>query len=198
MTDDDVGGGEPTCALPVSQGPSVARRSAFTRATLIRQAGFILVGKGANAFSLAAVAEASGVTKGGLLHHFPSRARLIEGMFDAQLERIEVDIDTRLETSGFSRGCFTRAYIASVLSEAGHADRPWSVLARTLIIAPHLEPKWADWLRTRLLQHAATDGEPLFATRRLMAGGLWIRNAMSSTPPPPDPAASLLERFTRP
>jgi AcrR family transcriptional regulator len=50
---------------------------------------------GASRLTLEAVAERAGVSKGGLLYHFPSKSKLMQGMVSAFLQTVETALDAR-------------------------------------------------------------------------------------------------------
>ncbi len=60
--------------------------------------------------TLDAAAAEAGLSKGGVLYHFPSRDSLVAGMVDKIIDEFDRDIESRLDPSG-RPGSFTRAYI---------------------------------------------------------------------------------------
>ena len=60
-----------------------------TRARILRAASAIAQEAGPGSVSLEAVAARAGVSKGGLLYHFPSKAALLRGLVEEQLARFE-------------------------------------------------------------------------------------------------------------
>ena len=54
----------------------------FVRQQLLEVAARLASEKGMTAVTLDAVSGASGISKGGLLHHFPSKNMLLEALFD--------------------------------------------------------------------------------------------------------------------
>ena len=70
------------------------RQSAEDR--LIDAAERVVIEVGAGHLTLEAVARAAGVSKGGLLYHFPSKEALLQGMIDRHLR----DIDARVAGLG--------------------------------------------------------------------------------------------------
>lgn len=66
-------------------------------------------------FSLDAVARAAGVSKGGLLHHFPSREALIQGVVADLIGRFKAQVDAihaaEIARHGARPGGWLRAYI---------------------------------------------------------------------------------------
>jgi AcrR family transcriptional regulator len=70
--------------------------------------------------SLADIATEAGVTKSGLLHHFPSRAALLAGMVEHVADRIWDEVQALLEEDDDRPGAFTRAYV-----RASTGDSPY-------------------------------------------------------------------------
>ena len=69
-------------------------------------------------FSLNAVAAEAGVSKGGLLHHFPSKEALLRGLSENLIDFFEEQLMVEMakEPEGAS-GRFTRAYINTAFSK---------------------------------------------------------------------------------
>ena len=70
-------------------------------------------------FSLAKVAKEAGVSKGGLLHHFPTKEALLHGVAQDVISRFESALAEKLaeQTEPNQPGSFTRAYVELVLGE---------------------------------------------------------------------------------
>lgn len=86
-----------------------------TRETILTAAAHLIGRLGVNAFTIDAVAREAGVTKGGVLHHFPSKEALIDGLIDLVMASfktrllVEYQSDTHGET-----GRWLRAYLRTV------------------------------------------------------------------------------------
>lgn len=78
----------------------MSRDPTATRARILRAADEIATETGAGSVSLDAVAARAGVSKGGLLYHFPSKARLLQGLVEDHLAGIE----SRLEAASRQAG----------------------------------------------------------------------------------------------
>jgi AcrR family transcriptional regulator len=76
-------------------------------------ASHIVAEQGIDAFTLDAVAQAAGVSKGGLLHHFSSKEALILELIVYVLATFEADMEQALDPGEPDRtpGRWTRAYI---------------------------------------------------------------------------------------
>lgn len=70
-------------------------------------------------FSLGAVAAEAGVSKGGLLHHFPSKEALMRGLSENLIDRFEERLTLEMEKEAEGTpGRFARAYINTAFSDA--------------------------------------------------------------------------------
>jgi AcrR family transcriptional regulator len=101
------------------------------RDRLLDAAERVVVEAGATHLTLDAVAKSAGVSKGGLLYHFPSKEALLEGMLARHFQDLDSEVTKRLasrerKTSGRER----KASRADVFSERvrvlleWHPERP--------------------------------------------------------------------------
>jgi AcrR family transcriptional regulator len=83
-----------------------------TREKLVRAAAKLVVSKGINRVTLEQVALEAGVSKGGLLHHFPTKQALLSGLMEqvGQIFKDRLDKFMATETSD-QPGRLSRAYI---------------------------------------------------------------------------------------
>lgn len=105
-------------ALPAEIAPGVtpstgAARRPSNRETILDAAEDVAVADGAAHLTLDAVAERAGVSKGGLLYHFPSKELLLEGLVDRQMARVEAMRLQALETLPPGPGRELRAFVLS-------------------------------------------------------------------------------------
>ncbi|SCM79132.1 HTH-type transcriptional regulator [uncultured Pleomorphomonas sp.] len=142
---------------------------------LLDHAARLAVEQGLAAVTVQAVAEAAGVTKGGLLHHFPSKQALIDAVFADLLEALDRDLDARIAADPDPHGIFTRAYVESVFDMSPDADGAiWAALSISMLTDPKPRRLWSEWVKTRQERHRATDGTPALAAIRLAADGIWL------------------------
>lgn len=110
----------------------------------------IVLDSGARHMTLDAVAERAGVSKGGLLYHFPSKEALLRGM----LERLRKQIDdTRKEKSkGLKEGPKReiKAFILSSADRDPKKDQIGSALLAAVAHDPKLLQNARDDVRRRL------------------------------------------------
>lgn len=60
---------------------------------ILFEANKIIAKKGLNSFTLEEVAKGAGISKGGLLYHFPSKDKLIQGLIQFYMKQFENKID---------------------------------------------------------------------------------------------------------
>lgn len=160
-----------------ARGMRRSRNPELTRAALLEAAGRVLQVQGAS-LSLDAVAREAGVSKGGLLHHYPSREALLSalahGLLERFRERVEAAHARELEEHGQRPGAWLRAYIeVSFLPEAGEE-------ALCLALAPLTgQPELLASLREAqafVLTAAENDGLPPGRAHavRLACDGFWL------------------------
>lgn len=156
---------------------------AQVRRQLLDQAARLSVEEGMAGISLQDVAAAAGVTKGGLLHHFPTKQALVEAMFTDFLAVLDRDIDALIAADGEGPGCFSRAYVDAMFrqGEIG-ADSSCAVLGIAMLTDPRLRELWAKWLAARLDRHHATDSAAELEVIRYAADGVWLADFMEVRP----------------
>lgn len=94
------------------------RRATITREHLLDAALEIIQTQGINGFTLDRVAESAGVSKGGLLYHFPNRDSLVEGLLRRSAENFERLYKAYLEAEPPGNGRQLRAYIQASLDDS--------------------------------------------------------------------------------
>lgn len=88
-----------------------------TRESVLKAAAQIIVRLGVSAFTIEAVAHESGVTKGGVLHHFPSKEALIDGLIDEVIGAFNSHLVVELAAEPEGQpGRWLRAYIRTIFS----------------------------------------------------------------------------------
>ncbi len=145
------------------------------RQQLIDIAVSILAERGEKALTLDAVARLAGVSKGGLLHHFPSRSALLEGLYLDLMGRFEEKILSFIAQDEVSHGRFCRGYLQAIASFSPE-DAVDSAALLTLLIQKDLDLKTrlSEWTIQRLEEHAETDSFPEAHLVRYAADGLWL------------------------
>ncbi len=137
--------------------------------------------QGVAGITLDAVSQAAGVSKGGLLHHFPNKQALLDGLFDDLVARFDAAIEEAMAADPVAQGRFTRAYVDVCSKLDPDADVPgWRMLTIAMIAEPNLKGRWREWVSCRAQEFADTDASPNCVLARLAADGLWLADLMQS------------------
>jgi AcrR family transcriptional regulator len=159
------------------------QQSSATRDAILDAANRVLTEKGVEGFTLEAVAAEGGVSKGGLLYHFPSKNSLIEGMITRSIDRVD---DALKEELARASGDYLTAYIRASFRTALSPEP----VSRAMIAAMAGDPSLMEPLRTRFerMQReiaAAAPTPELGTLLRLCLDGLWFSELYNFAPPPP-------------
>jgi AcrR family transcriptional regulator len=154
----------------------------LVRRALLDQAARLAVEQGLAAVTVQAVADAAGVTKGGFMHHFPSKQALVDAVFHQVLDTLDRELNERMAADPEPYGSFTRAYLESVF-EMGQdtAGGPWATLSISMLTDPALRALWVRWFQARTDRHQATDSDMKLAVVRLAADGIWLADLAGMT-----------------
>ncbi|MEO8607779.1 MAG: TetR/AcrR family transcriptional regulator [Chloroflexota bacterium] len=162
-------------------------KASRTRETLIQAANQVLVRDGINHLTLEAVAQLAGVSKGGLLYHFPNKEALVEGMIDHYLSQFEARLDSYLQVSGVTPkpGDWLRAYIhATFDTDAEETAISAGLLAAIAVNPDLLKPLQAryDTWQARIVAESG-ENRALATIIRLALDGLWMSDLFGMAPP---------------
>ncbi len=144
----------------------------LVRAAILAEAGALAARIGVQALTVQAVAEAAGVTKGGLLHHFPSKDLLVRALQADAIDAFQAAVERCMAADPLSAGRFTRAYVRTCLD--GAAEGPSPMLIAALWADPVLRRDWYRWMARQEAAHAATDGSADLRQIRFAADGVWL------------------------
>lgn len=96
-----------TEARPATRDPERTRRA------VLEAAERVVVQRGTGV-SLAAIAQEAGVTKSGLMHHFPSREDLFAALVRHVLTRFWEEVEAHVDAGDDRPGAFTRGYVRAL------------------------------------------------------------------------------------
>lgn len=157
-----------------------ARDPERTREAILTAAEKLIASKGFQTFTLDEVTQAAGVSKGGLLHHFPNKIALVTGLTQQMITEELADIDKFLALEPQTPGAFTRAFLKAYLAfmEEG-CSRICSELCSELRNIPTLHAMVNAHVRS-LDSRLANDGlDPAtasiiaFAARGMVSDFIW-------------------------
>lgn len=146
----------------------------------------VVVRQGISSLTLEAVAAQAGVSKGGLLHYFPSKDRLVEGMVIRCAEQWRAHAMEAFKAAAPGPGRMARALLSHLVDTKEWTDncsQSSSAAFAALMQNPRLiEPMRAvyDELRARL----ADDGLPPGAGETILVAmdGLWLNRVLGLAP----------------
>jgi len=139
------------------------------RPQLPEAANAIVMQEGAGSLTLDAVARHAGLSKGGVLYHFPTKHALLRAMVEGRLEEFEGAVEEAFKSEGEGPGGWLRAFIRA---STAHPGPPRESAAPLLAAIAHdagllglVQERMARWhlrgaegvdpTRARLLQLAA-------------------------------------------
>lgn len=166
------------------------------RQQLLEVAARLSLEKGPASVTLDAVSQAAGVSKGGLLHHFPNKLSLLDGLFDDMTEKFDRALAERMREDPEPKGRFTRAYVAVWVLPEGMADgEQWKVLMVALISEPHLRERWRQWVERQLAENIGTDSALDALLVRYAVDGLWLADLLDTPTMDAATRAAMVERL---
>ena len=149
----------------------------LVRRALLDEAARITLEQGLSKVTFQAVADAVGVTKGGVMHHFATKDALILAVFYDAMAKFEAEVNAAMAKDPVSYGSFTRAYIDATISlgEKGQAEFNSQATLYVLMLRDRmLRERWAEWSNEQLKKYAATDNSETLCMVRLVADGIWL------------------------
>ncbi|MBW7476812.1 TetR/AcrR family transcriptional regulator [Paenibacillus oenotherae] len=145
------------------------------RSHILTAAASIVKNHGVEKLTLEAVAKEAGVSKGGLLHHFPNKEALIKGMVEELTNDFIDEVNHKATTNAADSGKWIQAYIETTFDDLNSGNGISSALSAALFTNPdllvNLQNQYAVWQ-----QNMENDGiDPVSSTiARLAADGLWF------------------------
>lgn len=165
---------------------------------IIDAAEDIVIESGASHMSLAAVAAKAGVSKGGLLHHFPSKAALLDAMMVQQVRIHQETWEKILEEipRGLSREL--TAFILATVNRNRARDR----LGASLSAAMAHDPRLNEPVRRAVARTYAKFASPSMPFEKaaiiaLASGGLWLHEMFNMSPFTEEQRARIIDELLR-
>ncbi len=177
----------------------MSRHSSDTRARILCAAEDLVIRDGVSKLTLEAAAQEAGLSKGGVLYHFPSRAALVSAM----VQRFVVSFDADLVAYGAlggKPGDFTRAYLQATLAPTSAGDEAAGLidhsesddlrerrLGGALLAGVASDPELLAPLRDRFAawqEAVEADGLPeeVATVVRVCSDGLWLSDLFELAP----------------
>jgi AcrR family transcriptional regulator len=167
--------------------------SSSKKATILKVACRLVRERGASQLTLDAVAKEAGVSKGGLLYHFPSKEMLIQAILSDFLDRFDSDTEEEALTNTSLNNRWAQAYLIKTF-EISKEDLEMStgILAAAannpLLLEPMLQ-RYVLWQNRMTVECL----DPVEATvARLAADGLFFCDLFGFAPLEPELRSSVL------
>jgi AcrR family transcriptional regulator len=159
------------------------KTSTDAKAKILEAAAMVMRRDGALALTLEAVAKEAGVSKGGLLYHFPNKDALLQGLLEHYLENFEQS----LEASGLP---FAEAYVklGSFDGSGGLLLGMMTVLALNPSLLESVRERWQRWY-TRIPQTPDT------IVAMLATDGIFMADILKLGTPAPELKQKTLRRM---
>jgi AcrR family transcriptional regulator len=137
-------------------------RAILCRDRLLDAAASLVPRRGAGELTLDAVAERAGVSKGGLLYHFPSKDALIKAMITRMVDGFNFELHAQIAKEPAGPGRITRAIIKVGFDHPKGLLQKDERLRRALLAAVSSKPALLEPVRANVRRWiAALDGDGL-------------------------------------
>ena len=170
-----------------------------TRAEIIDMAIEVAADQGAMGLTLDAVVSRLPFSKGALLHHFPTKLALLEGVIDHLAEEMTAQVLEEAARDPNPYGRNARAYLRATVNDPV-TERDVSI-GRAALVACAVEPglivRWRAAMR-RLAEDDPVDpaGKDDALMLRLIADGLWMSDLFGTHEVSPEQRKALLSLLT--
>ncbi|OAI43404.1 hypothetical protein AYO41_01950 [Verrucomicrobia bacterium SCGC AG-212-E04] len=122
-------------------------RAVLCRDRLLDAAASLVPRRGAGELTLDAVAEHAGVSKGGLLYHFPSKDALIQAMIARMVDAFNFELQAQIAKEPAGPGRITRAIIKVGFDHPKEMLQKEEKLRRALLAAVSSKPSLLEPVR---------------------------------------------------
>lgn len=151
-------------------------------------------------FTLDAVVSRLPLSKGAVLHHFPSKVALLEAVIDETGARFAEQVRAVAAADADPHLALSRAYLRVTVEQLDAPEEHTLTKAALVacLICPELAKRWQtqvnDVIETNPNDPVASDDALLM---RLVADGLWLNDLLRPTPISPDQRRALFYLLAR-
>lgn len=168
-----------------------------TRSKILKAATDVVLSDGILHLTIEAAAVQAGVSKGGLLYHFPSKDALVAGMVKYIMQNYIDNIEQNAEQDILQYGKWTRSFIKGTFEQSNPDKHMDAALMAAATINPDLLKPIQDAYK-QWQDHIEDDNglDPINATIfRLAVDGLWFSEIFDLAPLEDDHRQRVLERL---
>lgn len=148
----------------------------LVRESLIEAAKQLTLEHGWGNFSLDAAAKIAGVSKGGLIHHFPNKQALLDALSEHLTRWVQNHVEQTMAGDKDPQGRFVRAYLS--IFRLPDDDLHKKLLLVACMTAPHDERahrRWHDWVDAKMIESRCYVRDMIV---KFAADGLWINTLL--------------------
>ncbi|HDS1675756.1 TetR/AcrR family transcriptional regulator [Stenotrophomonas forensis] len=159
----------------MSASSSRSRRKApdSVRQSLLQATIDVIARQGLAAVTVQDIAQAAGVSKGALFHHFASKQALVDAAIATLIAEFEAQVRGLMAGSAH-HGCFSRAYVRANFDHLLQQERVNDIgLTLGNMLEPALLAQWGAWLRRMLAEFPEEAANPRLYAARCVADGYW-------------------------
>ncbi|EPR38727.1 transcriptional regulator, TetR family [Desulfovibrio sp. X2] len=169
------------------------------RAQVLQAAAEVIASRGLAGMTLDLVARKAGVSKGGLLHHFPSKQHLVDEIFDSERQAFADTCARLMADDPDPRGRFTRAYVQTIVFRLSKGIESEFLDACCLSMAGDkpLSSSWREWVLGQIVAHGESLDSVLGRMIRYAAEGVWLEDAMGVSSLTSEERRTLVDHLVR-
>lgn len=167
---------------------------------ILNSAEAVVLRDGVARLTLDAVAAEVGLSKGGVLYHYPSKDALVRGMVERLIDQTEAEINKLAAADPEPRGRVLRSYVRVTFPEDGTAPARVNQLAAVLLTAILTNPNLVEPIRNhfgQMQRRLLADGldEKTVHIVRLASDGLWLSEMLQMPGPEKEIRDSVIRRL---
>jgi AcrR family transcriptional regulator len=170
------------------------------RSQLLRSAGELIAEIGPQALTLDLVAGRVGVSKGGLLHHFPNKQALLDAVFADAVGEFRDAVAAEAEADPVDRGRDARAYLRATLRKrpSGGAAGLLRHLLAVMLTESGPRERWSAQYRELVRPDPLPQPEAVrLMICRLATDGLWLADLLGYDALTPALRAEIVQQLER-
>lgn len=120
-----------------------------------------------------AIADKTGLSKGGIMHHFRSKEELLDELMRQSLEELTQWIDKEMSSTGSDNASIT--YLRFIIEKSGDEKykRTMKVVLQA-VVSGQYRKMWEDWFQTHIKNRSGADSGIVSLITQLVADGLWF------------------------
>ncbi len=171
-----------------------------SREDILQAAEWVVCQQGAGHLTLDAVAERAGVSKGGLLYHFPSKEALLKAMLSSLLARFDADREAARSSPDCAGGKASdlKAFVNAGFQEAPDRQQVCAALVAAGANDPRLLAPVREWHASHFKEFAAGKQHPTRVLLLMLAvDGLWFNELLNISAFGPEMKDALREELLR-